>query len=122
MLNVMSKDITQRAVTMLLNGATLLSQPCPYCMGVRVIKDGHALCASCGKEPEKRNVPPPPPPPQNITQLLPRLLDIINKKIATLSVELEQTDDHTKQQEILKSINMHLDTLAKINETFKDKK
>ena len=29
---------------MLLKGATLLSEPCPYCSGVRVMKDGYALC------------------------------------------------------------------------------
>ena len=39
---------------MLLNGATLLSEQCPYCAGVRVMKDGHALCISCGREPEKK--------------------------------------------------------------------
>ena len=47
----MSKDLTKKAVEMLLKGATLLSEPCPYCKGVRVMKDGHALCVSCGKEP-----------------------------------------------------------------------
>jgi len=40
----MSKDLTRKAVEMLLNGATLLAEPCPYCKGVRVIKDGNALC------------------------------------------------------------------------------
>ena len=52
----MSNDLTKKAVKMLLNGATLLSEPCPYCKGVRVMKDGHALCVNCGKEPEiKKN-------------------------------------------------------------------
>ena len=55
----MSKDITKKAVEMLLNGATLLAEPCPYCKGVRVIKDGNALCIDCGKEPkqETENIP-----------------------------------------------------------------
>ena len=36
---------------MLLAGATLSAQPCPYCGGVRVIKDGDALCTGCGSAP-----------------------------------------------------------------------
>ena len=50
----MSKELTKKAVEMLLKGATLVSDPCPYCKGVRVIKDGHALCVSCGKEDEEK--------------------------------------------------------------------
>ena len=53
----MSKDLTKKAAEMLLKGATLLSEPCPYCKGVRVMKDGHALCISCGREPEKKEDP-----------------------------------------------------------------
>ena len=51
----MSNELTKKAADMLLNGATLLSEPCPYCKGVRVMKDGDALCVNCGKEPEKSN-------------------------------------------------------------------
>ncbi len=50
----MSEDLTKKAAEMLLKGATLLSEHCPYCKGVRVMKDGHALCISCGREPEKK--------------------------------------------------------------------
>lgn len=57
----MSQDNVRRAAEMLLGGATLLAQPCPYCSGVRVMKDGRALCVSCGSEPE-RPVPPEPTP------------------------------------------------------------
>jgi UPF0148 protein len=52
-----SEDLTKRAVEMLLQGATLLGEPCPYCSGVRVMKEGQALCVTCGREPEKRNIP-----------------------------------------------------------------
>ena len=45
----MSKGLTKKAVDMLLAGATLLSEPCPYCKGVRVMKDGNALCINCGR-------------------------------------------------------------------------
>ena len=53
----MTEDLTKKAAEMLLQGATLLSEPCPYCKGVRVMKDGQALCISCGKQPEKKEIP-----------------------------------------------------------------
>ena len=49
----MADELSKKAIEMLLKGATLLAEPCPYCKGVRVMKDGYALCVSCGKEPEK---------------------------------------------------------------------
>ena len=52
----MPNDLTQKAIKMILAGGTLLSEPCPYCKGVRVMKDGHALCVNCGKEPEQKSV------------------------------------------------------------------
>jgi len=35
-----SKELSKRAIDMLLNGATLVEAPCPYCRGVRVMKNG----------------------------------------------------------------------------------
>ena len=61
----MSNELTKKAAEMLLNGATLLSEPCPYCKGVRVMKEGHALCIKCGREPEKRGTPKKEKPKEN---------------------------------------------------------
>ena len=105
----MSKDLTKRAVEMLLQGATLLKEPCPYCSGVRVMKEGHALCISCGKEPEKRNVPQ-----QDNKEQKSSLIQILEKKLETLSKELENESDHKKQQNILNSINSLIEALDKI--------
>ena len=106
----MTEDLTRKAAEMLLNGATLLSEPCPYCKGVRVMKDGHALCISCGREPEKKQVP------QKDTQQSKKspLEETLDKKMLDLSKELEQEKDHEKQQKILKSINSVLETIEKI--------
>ena len=52
----MSEELRKEAAKMLLNGATLLSEPCPYCKGVRVMKEGQALCTKCGRAPEKRKI------------------------------------------------------------------
>jgi len=103
-----SKDLTKKAAEMLLKGATLLSEHCPYCKGVRVMKDGHALCISCGREPEKKDIPK-----EKTLQKIP-LEEILEKKLEDLSKELEQENNHEKQQEILKSINLLLQTIEKM--------
>ncbi len=104
----MSKDLTKKAAEMLLKGATLLSEHCPYCKGVRVMKDGHALCINCGREPEKKDTP------KEKTQQRTPLEETLEKKLESLSKELEQENNHKKQQEILKSINLLLETIEKM--------
>ena len=104
----MSEGLTKKAAEMLLQGATLLSEHCPYCKGVRVMKDGYALCISCGREPEKKDIP------KEKTQQRTSLEETLEKKIESLSKELEQENDYKKQKEILKSINMVLETIEKI--------
>ena len=106
----MSEEIRKKAIEMLLNGATLLSEPCPYCKGVRVMKDGNALCVSCGKGPDseievtnqesKEETP--------IKQLEEKLQNMTN----TLSNE----KDLKKQQEMLKSINLLIETIGKLKD------
>ncbi len=103
----MSEDLTKKAAEMLLKGATLLSEHCPYCKGVRVMKDGHALCISCGREPEKKDIP------KEKTQQRTPLEETLKKKLESISKELEQENNHEKQQEILKSINLLLETIEK---------
>jgi len=105
-----SKDLTKKAAEILLNGGTLLSEHCPYCKGVRVMKNGRALCISCGREPEKKEIP------NEKTQqgTNSSLEEILEKKIEHLSKELEQENDHEKQQLILKSINLLLETMEKM--------
>lgn len=108
-MKIMSKDLTKRAVEMLLQGATLLREPCPYCSGVRVMKEGQALCVTCGREPEKRNVPQ-----QNNKEQKSSILETLEKKLEVLSKELENESDHQKQQSILKSINSLIEAMDKI--------
>lgn len=105
----MSSELTKRAVEMLLQGATLLKEPCPYCSGVRVMKEGHALCINCGREPDKRKIPQ-----QNNKEQKSSLVETLEKKLEILSKELEQESDHLKQQNILKSINSLIEAIDKI--------
>jgi len=104
-----SKDLTKKAAEILLKGGTLLSERCPYCKGVRVMKDGHALCISCGREPGKKDIPNK----KNLQKTKSNLEETLERKIESLSKELEQENNHEKQQEILKSINSLLETMKK---------
>ena len=104
----MSEDVRKKAIEMLLNGATLLSEPCPYCKGVRVMKDGDALCVGCGKSPDKeleKNVSEP----QNDSPI-----KKMEEKLQSMTDELSNEKDSEKQQTILKSINLLIDTISKL--------
>ncbi len=106
----MSTDLTKKAVKMLLNCARMLSEPCPYCKCVRVMKDGNALCVNCGKEPEITKMEPELIKAQKTDSTL----NILEQKLQNLSKELEAENDHEKQQQILKSINSLVEILAKL--------
>ena len=105
----MPDDLTQKAIKILLSGGTLLSEPCPYCKGVRVMKDGHALCINCGKEPEEKQVKT-----QNKEKDSTSTLKTLEKKLEKLSSQLETEDEPTKQQELIKSIDSLINIIAKL--------
>lgn len=97
----MSKDLTKKAVELLLKGATLVRQPCPYCKGVRIMKNGNAFCVNCGKEGKEES-------DIKITEKTEQYktpTDKLDQKIKELTDELEKEKDHEKQQQILRSIN-----------------
>ena len=106
----MSDDIRKKAIEMLLSGATLLSEPCPYCKGVRVMKDGNALCVSCGKSPDKE-LEKSTNEPQNESPV-----KKLEEKLQSMTDELSKEKDPEKQQTILKSINLLIDTISKLKE------
>lgn len=105
----MTKDLTKKAVEMLLNGATLLAEPCPYCKGVRVIKDGNALCIDCGKEPKQETENSPTKHESTST------LKIMQNKLEKLSKQLEKEEDPTKQQELIKTIDSLISVIDKLS-------
>ena len=97
----MSNDITQKAIKMMLNGGTLLSEPCPYCKGVRIMKDGYALCVNCGKEPKQK-----PTKTQTKEKKFVSTLKTLEQKLEKLSSQLEVETDPAKQQELLSLIHI----------------
>ena len=103
----MSKDFTKKAVEMLLKGATLISDPCPYCKGVRVMKDGHALCVNCGREAKEEALAV-----QEKIENSP--FAKFEQKLKELFEELEHEKDHQKQQQIMKSITDLMALLEKL--------
>lgn len=115
---MMSNDLTKRAADMLLKGATLLAAPCPYCKGVRIMKDGNAFCVSCGREPKPEveidtEKKPEAQEKSEISQSDSTLITLA-KKLESLSKELEKETDYEKQQQILKSINSLVEIIAKL--------
>lgn len=110
----MSTDLTKKAIEMLLKGATLVSEPCPYCKGVRVIKNGHALCINCGKEPEIKENKKSSNLSKDEIQTKRSSLDVLEKKLENLSKELEEERNHEQQQHILKSINSLVEIITKL--------
>jgi UPF0148 protein len=118
---MLSKDLTKKAVEMLLKGATLLAEPCPYCKGVRVMMNGNALCVSCGAEPKTEHVYENSAEieKQNTIKNIPNSkpvdsLEVFEKKLARLSKELEEESDYEKQQQILKTINSIVEIIKKL--------
>jgi UPF0148 protein len=105
----MSSELTKKAIDMLLKGATLVSEPCPYCKGVRVMKDGHALCVSCGKEPQNKDNDIKPDVKKSESTL-----NTLEKKLGILSQELKDEKNQEKQQEILKTINSLVEIIKKL--------
>ena len=105
----MPNDLTQKAIKMILSGGTLLSEPCPYCKGVRVMKDGHALCVNCGREPEQK-----PTKTQTKEKKSISTLKTLEQKLEKLSTQLEREDKPAIQQELIKSIDSLIDIIAKL--------
>ena len=106
----MSEEIRKKAIEMLLNGATLLSEPCPYCKGVRVMKDGNALCVSCGKSPDSEIEIKEQEPSDEIP------IKQLEEKLQKMTKELSDEKDLKKQQEMLKSINLLIETISKLRD------
>ncbi len=105
--------LIKKAVQMLLNGATLVSEPCPYCSGVRVIKDGYALCIKCGNEPQK-NKKESIQTNDNININLDVITKILHKKLMLLFNEFELETNYEKQCSILDITNIILEILPKL--------
>ncbi|OLD27654.1 MAG: hypothetical protein AUI62_05315 [Thaumarchaeota archaeon 13_1_40CM_2_39_7] len=107
----MSKELTKKAVEMLLKGATLVSDSCPYCKGVRIMKDGNAFCVNCGREGKEEklvSIESDEKKKENSS------VDKLEAKLRELADELQREKNYEKQQQILRSINEILSVKEKL--------
>ena len=107
----MSKELTKKAVEMLLKGATLVSDSCPYCKGVRIMKDGNAFCVNCGREGKEEklvSIESDEKKKENSS------VDKLEAKLKELADELQREKNYEKQQQILRSINDILSVKEKL--------
>ena len=77
------------------------------------MKDGYAICVSCGKEPEIEKSIPESSKEESIHKEDSTVM-VLEQKLKKISKELEQEKDHEKQLEILKSINSIVEILNKL--------
>jgi len=106
-----SKELTKKAVEMLLKGATLVSDSCPYCKGVRIMKDGNAFCVNCGREGKEEklvSIESDEKKKENSS------VDKLEAKLRELADELQREKNYEKQQQILRSINEILSVKEKL--------
>ena len=106
----MTEEVRKKAVEMFLIGATLVSEPCPYCKGVRVMKDGNALCVSCGKGPDSKIEV------KNQESKEETPIKQLEEKLQSMTNALSNEKDLKKQQEMLKSINLLIETIGKLKD------
>ena len=107
----MSKELTKKAVEMLLKGATLVSDSCPYCKGVRIMKDGNAFCVNCGREGKEEklvSIESDEKKKENSP------IDKLEAKLKELTDDLQREQNYEKQQQILRSINEILSVKEKL--------
>ena len=82
----------------------MLGEPCPYCRGVRVMKDGNAFCVNCGREAREQKTVEGPERKEE-TKVEGTALDKLDQKLKDLAEELQREKDYATQQQIVKSIS-----------------
>jgi len=73
------------------------------------MKDGHALCVNCGKEPEQKSAKIEIKEEKSNSTL-----KTLEEKLEKLSTQLESENEPVKQQELIKSIDSLVNVIAKL--------
>ena len=117
--NVSSRIKT--GASLLANGGTLTSEPCPRCSGVQVRKGDKTICINCGNEVNTAGARTPTerePERENVTQarrsaVLISVASLIEEKIAILASEVRAEDDFTVQRQKVELLERYLGILEK---------
>lgn len=107
----------QRIVTsadLLRRGATLLREPCPRCGGVQIKYQNKTYCLneddiSSVLNPEQKVAPQP----ESKSEQSP-LRKVLEDKLASVTKQLESSQDPDEQAKLLELISKYVDTLDKL--------
>lgn len=110
-----SEQGRQRIVTsadLLRRGATLLREPCPRCSGVQIKYKNKTYCLneddiSSVLNPEQKETTPPKSESGSLRKVL-------EDKLASLTKQLESSQDPDEQAKLLELISKYVDTLEKL--------
>src|ERR671922_2310051 len=119
-----SEDTANRIKTgasLLANGGTLTSDPCPKCSGVQVRFGDKITCINCGNEVNTTAVASIKPkaeqdkivPPARRSAVLASAISLIEEKIALLASEIRVENDISMQRQKAELLDMYLGILEK---------
>jgi uncharacterized Zn finger protein (UPF0148 family) len=104
--------------SLLANGGTLTSEPCPRCKGVQVRLRDKITCINCGNEVNTDVVAPLQPERENATlaqksAVLTSAASMIEEKIGLLASEIRREDDISIQRQKAELLERYLGILEK---------
>jgi uncharacterized Zn finger protein (UPF0148 family) len=119
-----SEDTANRIKTgasLLANGGTLTSDPCPKCSGVQVRFGDKITCINCGNEVNTTAAASIKPkteqdkvvPPARGSAVLASAISLIEEKIALLASEIRVENDISMQRQKAELLDMYLGILEK---------
>jgi uncharacterized Zn finger protein (UPF0148 family) len=119
-----SEDTANRIKTgasLLANGGTLTSDPCPKCSGVQVRFGDKITCINCGNEVNTTTAASIKPkaeqdkvvPPARRSAVLASAISLIEEKIALLASEIRVENDISMQRQKAELLDMYLGILEK---------
>ena len=119
-----SEDTANRIKTgasLLANGGTLTSDPCPKCNGVQVRFGDKITCINCGNEVNTTTAASVKPkaeqdkvvPPARRSAVLASAISLIEEKIALLASEIRVENDISMQRQKAELLDMYLGILEK---------
>jgi uncharacterized Zn finger protein (UPF0148 family) len=115
-----SEDNVSRIKTgasLLANGGTLTSEPCPKCRGVQVRLGEKITCINCGNEVNKADIQPKTERektlPMRRSAVLTSAASLIEEKIALLASELRVENDISMQRQKAELLERYLVILEK---------
>jgi len=107
----MGEDKVKEMAKMLLSGATMLAEQCPVCGAPLFrLKDNTVKCPSCGFVKEEKTIKKGEEPEHKVITEK----EILTKKLESLLLSLEKTEDVNETRTILEAIKIIHELLERI--------